>query len=452
MRRIDSVRVVLQSVCDVKILALTNLYPPHHAGTFDTQCQNTVEALRLRGHAVQVLTSMHGLRAEQRDHEVYRSLMINGAFGEPKVTGIQQLRSQEIHNNQVLRDAIAEFQPEIVHVFSLVGLSKSLIFTLHNARIPVAYSVYDDWLANGVEQDPWLRYWNAPSLSFLEQSGRTALEMSGERVRLDSSAPTRLMKGYDRIPALYGDTKARAAVEPNSIAGFRFERLYFCSKALKAMTERVGFAVSHGEVIYPGISPSYFGPLQAAPVPMKRFLLVSRLTQESGLMTALQALKIARAAKLNLTYHIYGRGESSFVATLRSFVVTNHLPVEFMTVSNLNTDMPAVYKKHDVFLYTPEWAEPFPLTALEAMACGLPVIGSTAGGAKELLRHGENALTYPPGDAAQLAARMQELQISPALRCQMAETAQADVMSQFNDTVVIDQVEHFLTESQAQIN
>jgi len=116
----------------------------------------------------------------------------------------------------------------------------------------------------------------------------------------------------------------------------------------------------------------------------------------------------------------------------------------------LNTDLASVYKRHDALLHTPEWAEPFPLTALQAMACGLPVIGSTAGGAEELLRHGENALTYPPGDAEQLAARIQELQLSPALRCQMAETAQTEVMSKFNDTVVMDQVENFLTVSQAQ--
>jgi glycosyltransferase involved in cell wall biosynthesis len=135
---------------------------------------------------------------------------------------------------------------------------------------------------------------------------------------------------------------------------------------------------------------------------------------------------------------------------LRSFAVSNQLPVEFLTVSNLNTDMAGIYKQHDVLLHTPEWAEPFPVTPLEAMGCGLPVIGSTAGGAEELFRHGENALTYPPGDAVQLAARLQELQISPALRCQMAEMAQTEVMTRFNESVVMDQVEHFLTVSQTQ--
>jgi glycosyltransferase involved in cell wall biosynthesis len=66
-----------------------------------------------------------------------------------------------------------------------------------------------------------------------------------------------------------------------------------------------------------------------------------------------------------------------------------------------------------------------------------------------LLRHGENCLTYPPGDAAQLAARIQELLISPALRCQMAEAAQSEVLAKFNDATVMDQIENFLTEAQA---
>ena len=146
---------------------------------------------------------------------------------------------------------------------------------------------------------------------------------------------------------------------------------------------------------------------------------------------------------------IYGRGDSKYVAKLRSFVVANELPVDFLSVSNQNTDLPDVYRRHDVLLHTPEWAEPFPFTPLEAMACGLPVIGARSGGMEELLRHGENALTFPAGDAQELAARIQELQISPALRCQMAEAAQAEVLARFNDTTVIDQIEEFLTLAQA---
>jgi glycogen synthase len=434
----------------MKILVLTNLYPPHHAGTFDNHCQTVTESLRMRGHTILVLTSSHGLRIEQRDGEIERRFQLNGVFGHPSLTGFMELKPLEVHNNEVLREALDQFQPDVVHVFSLFGLSKSLIFTLYNSKRPVVYDVFDHWLSANVREDPWLSFWNSPSLPFLAQSTRKALEMSGERIRLDSTAPTRLMRGYDRVPGIFGEGKDRAVVAPNSIPGFRFDRIYFCSQTLKHLTEQVGFCVNHADVIYPGITAAYIGDIKPAGVPMKRFLIVTRLTEEGGIMTALKALKIAHAAKLDVTLTICGRGDSKYVADLRSFVVANQLPVEFLTVSNQNTDLPAVYKRHDVLLHTPEWAEPFPFTPLEAMGCGLPVIGARSGGMEELLRHGENALTYPAGDAEALALRMQELQISPALRCQMAETAQAEVLAKFNDTTVMDQIENFLTNAQGQ--
>src|SRR2546422_6117491 len=39
----------------------------------------------------------------------------------------------------------------------------------------------------------------------------------------------------------------------------------------------------------------------------------------------------------------------------------------FLTVSNQNRDLAAVYRQHDALLYTAEWEEPFALTPLEAM-------------------------------------------------------------------------------------
>jgi glycogen(starch) synthase len=428
----------------MKILALTSLYPPHNGGIMDNHCPTVVQALRLRGHNVLVLTSNHGIRTELREENVHRRLQLNGVLEHPLATKFLDLKPLEVHNHAVLMETIQEFQPDIVHVFSLHGLSKSLIFTLRNSRVPAVYDVYDYWLSAEIMEDPWLKFWNSPSLPFFEQSARKALEMSGERGRLDDTAPTRMHKGYDRLP-IFGDAKTRAQVAPNSLAGFPFDRLYFCSGTLKELTERVGFCVGHADIIYPCISTQvFFGELKPATAPIKKFLIVGQLNRESGVLTALKALKRARAAKLDVTLSVYGRGDSKYLAELRSFVVSNQLPVEFLTVPNQNTDLSAIYKKHDALIHPVEWAEPFPFTPLEAMACGLPVIGTASRGAEELLRHGENAFTYPPGDDQQLAIRVQELLISPALRCQIAETAQAEVLAKFNDSTVMDQLESFL--------
>ena len=65
-------------------------------------------------------------------------------------------------------------------------------------------------------------------------------------------------------------------------------------------------------------------------------------------------------------------------------------------------ELPAYYAAADVCA-VPSLHETFGLVALEAMACGVPVAASGAGGLRELVRHGETGLLCRPGDAAALA-------------------------------------------------
>jgi glycogen(starch) synthase len=428
----------------VKILVLTNLYPPHHAGTYDLRCQQVVEALRLRGHDLRILTSNHGLLTEQRDAEIERCLQLNGAFGHAATAGFREMLALEQTNHGALRQALTEFQPNLVHVWSLRGLSKSLITALRDSQVPTVFDVADDWLARELKDDPWLRWWNRPGANLV----RASLELSGQRNRFDATTPTRLMRGLDRVPELFGKRRTEAHLAPSPVTACRFDRIYFCSEALKVQAGEAGFQVSHAEVIYPGISTqTFFGEVKPIGHPVKKLLVVTRLADGSGVMTALQALRSVREIGVKVTLSIYGRGESEYVSKLRSFAVQHQLPVEFLTVSDQSRDLAAVYQRHDALLYTPEWEEPFAQTPLEAMACGLPVIGAKLGGGRELLRHGENALTFTSGDALELASRIQEIQLQPALVRQMTETAQAEVSSNFHETGVIDRIETYLNQS-----
>ncbi|HVY68370.1 MAG TPA: glycosyltransferase family 4 protein [Verrucomicrobiae bacterium] len=425
----------------MKILVVTNLYPPHHAGTFDLRCESVTEALKQRGHQMRVLTSNHGVSSEQRDPEIERRLWLNGIYDHPLVTDYKEMLALELHNHDALREAINEFQPELVYCWSLDGLSKSLVFGLWHSRLPTVFDVSDGWIAHGIAEDPWLRWWNAPGTNL----ARSSQELTGGRGRLDNTAPTRMVKGYDRLPDIYGTPDQRAKVEPESIAAFRFERLYFCSEAIRQTTMRAGFRVQHGEVIYPGIPTEiYLGEVKPMSAPMTKFLVVTALTARSGVLTVIQALMQARANGVKASLGIVGRGETAYIAEIRSLVVRHQLPVEFLTVSNVNKDLPAVLRQHHAFIYPAEWEEPFAITPLQAMAAGLPIIGTRIGGARELIRHGENALSYTPGDSLELASRIQELQMQPALRCQLAENAQGEVLARYNQTVVVDRIENYL--------
>jgi glycosyltransferase involved in cell wall biosynthesis len=63
------------------------------------------------------------------------------------------------------------------------------------------------------------------------------------------------------------------------------------------------------------------------------------------------------------------------------------------------------YSAADIFITTP-WYEPFGITPLEAMACGVPVIGSNVGGIKFSVADGKTGFLVPPKDPCALAEKI----------------------------------------------
>jgi len=68
----------------------------------------------------------------------------------------------------------------------------------------------------------------------------------------------------------------------------------------------------------------------------------------------------------------------------------------------------------------PSLYEPFGMVALEAMACGTPVIAAASGGLHEIMAHGECALPAPPNDPVTLAGAILHLLQQPERAAQIA--------------------------------
>ena len=84
--------------------------------------------------------------------------------------------------------------------------------------------------------------------------------------------------------------------------------------------------------------------------------------------------------------------------------------------------MPGFWSLVDVAV-VPSLYEPFGLVALEALACGVPVIASTVGGLKEIVVDGECGLLVPPGDTAALAGALRLLLTDESLRLRLGAGA-----------------------------
>jgi N-acetyl-alpha-D-glucosaminyl L-malate synthase BshA len=96
----------------------------------------------------------------------------------------------------------------------------------------------------------------------------------------------------------------------------------------------------------------------------------------------------------------------------------------------------------DVFLL-PSELESFGLSALEAMACGVPVVGSDAGGLPEVVKHTENGFLLPVGDIDGMAARTIELLKDEELWREKSRAARRRAESLFEADRIVGQYERF---------
>jgi L-malate glycosyltransferase len=78
----------------------------------------------------------------------------------------------------------------------------------------------------------------------------------------------------------------------------------------------------------------------------------------------------------------------------------------------------------------PSASESFGLAALEALACGVPVVASAVGGIPEVIRHDQTGILCPVGDTQAMAAAVARL-TDPATHQAFAQAARAEVVARF---------------------
>jgi glycosyltransferase involved in cell wall biosynthesis len=139
------------------------------------------------------------------------------------------------------------------------------------------------------------------------------------------------------------------------------------------------------------------------------FLYVGRLSREKGLPTLLAAVE--QAPRVRLT--IAGTGPSEPEIRRR---VDAGLSSRVRFLGQLSREEVAQQIAAARAVVIPsEWYENAPMSVLETLAAGVPVVGADIGGIPELVCDGETGLLFPPRDAGALAACLQRLDAEPQL-------------------------------------
>ncbi len=102
-------------------------------------------------------------------------------------------------------------------------------------------------------------------------------------------------------------------------------------------------------------------------------------------------------------------------------------------------DVADILNDAHIFALSTNW-EGFPVSILEAMRAGLPVIASDVGGVRESVVQGDTGFIVPPGDEAELRHRLVQLVESPALRCVMGASGRRRYEQNFTVRMMADKV------------
>jgi glycosyltransferase involved in cell wall biosynthesis len=104
------------------------------------------------------------------------------------------------------------------------------------------------------------------------------------------------------------------------------------------------------------------------------------------------------------------------------------------------TDIPILLATFDVFVLSSMW-EGFPVSALEAMAAGKPVVSTNVGGVSEVVDHGINGLLVPPHQPRELANALIKLLKDPKRAKEMGERGRNKIEKEYSIELMAAKVE-----------
>jgi glycosyltransferase involved in cell wall biosynthesis len=160
---------------------------------------------------------------------------------------------------------------------------------------------------------------------------------------------------------------------------------------------------------------------------------VARLYRGKGHDTTIRAIARLRDSSRSVRLEIVGGGPE--LASLQSLVEQLQLEAEVEFSGSVSeNEVMALLRAADAFVLASRF-EPLGVAYMEAMALGLPTVGTDAGGVGEIITHNHDGLLVPPEDDERLAAAIARLMDDPGLRRRIGKNARQTIVDRFDSRI-----------------
>ena len=202
-------------------------------------------------------------------------------------------------------------------------------------------------------------------------------------------------------------------------------------------------------VVPNGIDASMFSPLPDTnsttddeQAPVRTVLFAGRLLAMKGITTLLRAIALINPS---VRCRIAGPGDQSGWRAYARTLGLGPDRAEFVGPVSY-PEMPDLYRAADVVVL-PSFTESCPMVALEAMAAGVPLIATDAGGIPEIVRDGETGWLFPPGVPERLAELITRVLAEPDSAAAVAHRARAWVTQHASVQSMVEETHRFYAQA-----
>jgi glycosyltransferase involved in cell wall biosynthesis len=326
--------------------------------------------------------------------------------------GLQATWSGSWHKR--IRDLLIQERPDIVHVHnSFPMISPSIYYACHESGVPIVQTLHNYRLLC-----PGALFYRDGKVceDCLEGGLRNSVRHGCYRGSRAQTAAVALMLGTHRALDTWNE-KVDAY-----IALTEFARQKFIQGGLPA--ERI--------VVKPNFLDPDPGPRQS---PGEGAVFVGRLSEQKGLLTLLEAW---RRVPAEFPLRIIGEGpllEELQVRRKEWGLASVKIEGRFTREETI-----AAIRRAQFLIFPSLWYECFPLTLVEAFACGVPVITSQLGAMAEIVDAGRTGLLFRAGDFMDLAGRISWACSHPREMDAMACACRAEFLAKYTADKNFDQL------------
>jgi glycosyltransferase involved in cell wall biosynthesis len=158
-----------------------------------------------------------------------------------------------------------------------------------------------------------------------------------------------------------------------------------------------------------------------------RFVYLGRLSEEKGILTLLTALQATPQAKLDIV------GDGPQRSQLEAYARDHLAPDQAHFYGFISgSERFEILRRATAMIVPSVWHEPCPVSVLEAMALGVPVVATRQGGLPDLVVDGKTGLLFNAGDASQLGRCLERLASSPDTVRQLGRSAREHALTEFD--------------------